>query len=275
MPISIGANIAALQAQRRLGMATDQLGRTYSQLSSGVRITTAGDDAAGLSVADTLRSQRAMTRAAERNANDAISMIAIADGGLLEVSNILSRMGELANQSANGTLSTKQRSALSDEFSALWYEWDRLVNTTTFNSINVLASGLTQTIQVGIDNSTNSTIDVRTVSAIPYTVIGAIPASGVNTAANAQATIDKVKNALSTVSAMRGSFGAVESRIRSAINNLQVAGENFASAESRIRDVDVADASANLTRLTILQQAGAAVLAQANQAPQLALSLLG
>lgn len=274
MAITLGANIAALQSQRRLGLATDQLQKTFTQLSSGLRITSAADDAAGISVADTLRSQGAMARTAQRNANDAISLISVADGGLNEITNIMTRMSELANQSANGTFSNSQRFALDAEFSALWSEWDRIVQVTSFNSISPIYSGAAVSIQVGTDNSTNSSIAVTTVNAQPYSILGALPGSGVSTAAYARGTITRLQAAQSTVAAMRGSFGAVESRMRSAISNLQITGENLAAAASRIRDVDVAEASANLTRLTILQQTGAAVLAQANQTPALALSLL-
>lgn len=273
--ITIGANIAALQSQRRLDMATEQLGNVFSKLSSGLRITSASDDAAGIAVSDSLRAQSSMSRTAQRNANDAVSLIAIADGGLSAISDIATRMFELANQSANGTLSSSQRNALSAEFEALWREWDRTALTTRFNSINLLSGGSSVTIQVGTDNSSSSTINVNTVYAIPYSVLGAIDTNGVISSANALNTISRLQAAQSTISAMRGSFGAMESRMRSAISNLQIAGENFTAAASRIRDVDVAEASANLTRLTILQQASASVLAQANQAPALALSLLG
>ncbi len=275
MAITIGANIAALQSQRRLDMATEQLGNVFSKLSSGLRITSAADDAAGISVSDTLRAQGAMARTAQRNANDAVSLIAVADGGLNAISDIITRMFEVATQSANGTLSSSQRGSLSAEFEALWKEWDRTANTTNFNSIGLLASGGNVSIQVGIDNSSNSTINVAKAFAIPYSVLGAIDTNGVSSTANALDTISRLKAAQSTIASMRGSFGAVESRMRSAISNLQISGENFLAAASRIRDVDVADAAANLARLSILQRSGASVLAQANQSPAIALSLLG
>jgi flagellin len=273
--ITIGANITALQSQRRLDIATEQLGNVFSKLSSGLRITSAADDAAGISVSDTLRSQGAMARTAQRNASDAISLLSLADGGLNAISDIITRMSELANQFANGTLSDNQRSALSEEFTALKDEWERTASSTNFNSIVILdhepVQPVTVTFQVGIDNSSNSKISIQTVEATPAALIGYAPLDIIF----GGSTIQRLKVAQSTVASMRGSFGAVESRMRSAISNLQISGENFTAAASRIRDIDVAEASANLARLSILQQSSASVLTQANQAPALALSLLG
>jgi len=286
MPITLGSNIASLQAQRRLATATDALGRTYERLSSGQRINRASDDAAGLAIADSLKANQRIATVAIRNANDGISTIGIADSALGEIGNVLTRLAELAEQSANGVFSTTQRSALANEFVALASEVERIATTTVFNGVALLSGGNTLTLQVGFNSSSLSQISFTgvqgTLQSLGLANVGvsslsfSINASSIETGQSAaRAALDAVNNAISTLASTRGTLGAVESRLNVAINNLTVARENFASAESRIRDVDVASEAAELTRLGILQQAGAAVLAQANQQPALALSLLG
>ena len=286
MPITIGSNIASLQAQRRLNLATDGLGKTFERLSSGQRINRASDDAAGLAIADSLKANQRIATVAIRNANDGISTIGIADSALGEIGNVLARLAELSEQSANGVFSVVQRSALSNEFIALASEIERIAFTTTFNGVRLLSGGNTLTLQVGFDSASTSQIAFTGVqgtlqalglaatgaSALTYSINSSTIAEGQSAA---RAALDAVNNAISSLASTRGTLGAVESRLSVAINNLTVARENYASAESRIRDVDVAAEAAELTRLGILQQAGAAVLAQANQQPQLALSLLG
>ena len=285
MAVTIGSNIASLQAQRRLSLANDQLGRTYERLSSGQRINRASDDAAGLAIADALRSDMRVAAVAIRNANDGISTIAIADAALSQIGNVLTRMAELAEQSANGVFSVTQRSALQNEFTALASEIERIAVTTEFNGVKLLSSGNQLTLQVGFDSSSISQIafsGVRgtlsalglaqtDVSALSFSISGSTIELGQSAS---RAALDAVNAAIGSLAQTRGTLGAVESRLNVAIANLQVARENFAGAESRIRDVDVASEAAELTRLSILQQAGSAVLAQANQAPALALSLL-
>lgn len=287
MAITINTNVAALNAQRRLGQSTGELRTSFEKLSSGLRIVRAKDDAAGLAIADSLRADGRIASVAIRNANDGVSLISIADGALSEVGNVLSRMAELAEQSANGVLASSQRSALDSEFSALGSEIQRIAVTTTFNGLNLLSGGATVQLQVGFNSSSNSQISFTGVqgtltslglsSGGSAQLIFSLNAAG--TAANGQASalsaLDAVKLAIGSLTTSRGTLGAAESRLSVAVNSLQVARENFASAESQIRDVDVAQEAANLTRLNILQQAGAAVLAQANQQPALALSLLG
>lgn len=287
MAITINTNVAALNAQRRLGNSTQELRTSFERLSSGLRIVRAKDDAAGLAIADSLRADGRIASVAIRNANDGVSLISIADGALSEVGNVLSRMAELAEQSANGVLATSQRSALDSEFSALGSEIQRIAVTTTFNGLNLLSGGATVQLQVGFNSSSNSQISFTGVqgtlgslglaSGNSAQLIYSLNASGA--AANGQAAalsaLDAVKLAIGSLTTNRGTLGAAESRLSVAVNSLQVARENFAAAESQIRDVDVAQEAANLTRLNILQQAGAAVLAQANQQPALALSLLG
>lgn len=285
MAVSLGSNIASLQAQRRLSVATDKLGKTYEKLSSGQRINRASDDAAGLAIADSLRSQARVANIAVRNANDGISTIAIADAALGEIGNVLSRLAELAEQSANGVYSTTQRSALSNEFVALSSEIERIAVTTEFNGVKLLSGGSALVLQVGFNSGSTSQISFTGVqgtlqalglagsgtSSLSFSLNGSSIAEGQSAS---RLTLDAVNSAISSLASTRGTLGAVESRLNVAINNLTVARENFLSAESRIRDVDVASEAAELTRLGILQQAGASVLAQANQQPGLALSLL-
>ncbi len=286
MAITLGSNIASLQAQRRLSNASEQLGQTFERLSSGQRINKASDDAAGLAIADALRARGRVASVAIRNANDGISTIAIADSALSEIGNVLSRLAELAEQSANGVFSVTQRSALANEFVALSSEIERIAVTTQFNGVVLLSGGASVVLQVGFDSGSTSQISFTGVqgtlaslglagtgsSALSYSLNDISITAGQSAS---RLTLDAVNNAISTLASTRGVLGATEARLRVSINNLSVARENFASAESRIRDVDVAAEAAELTRLNILQQAGASVLAQANQQPSLALSLLG
>ena len=285
MAITIGSNIASLQAQRRLGKATDQLGSVYDRLSSGQRINKAADDAAGLAIADSLRAQQRVASVAIRNANDGISTVAIADGALAEIGGVLSRLAELSEQSANGVFSTTQRSALQNEFTALGSEIERIAVTTKFNGVTLLSGTSGIQLQVGFDSASTSQISIANVqgtltslglanagsSALSFSINGTTISEGQSASRQA---LDAVNSAISSLASTRGNLGAAESRLRVSINNLSVSRENFASAESRIRDADVAADAAELTRLGILQQAGAAVLAQANQQPSIALSLL-
>lgn len=286
MAVTIGSNIASLQAQRRLSNSTAKLTTTFERLSSGQRINKASDDAAGLSIADQLRADQRVASVAIRNANDGISLVAIADSALAEVSSVLARMAELAEQSANGVFSTVQRSALSNEFTALASEIERIAVTTEFNGVALLSGNANVVLQVGFDSQSTSQIGFTGVqgtlaalglantgsSALSFSINGASTDAGQSAS---RLALDAVNRAISSLASTRGTLGAAEARLNVAITNLSVARENFASAESRIRDVDVASEAAELTRLGILQQAGAAVLAQANQQPAIALQLLG
>ena len=285
MAITLGSNIASLQAQRSLSQSTDGLSDVYQKLSSGMRINKAADDAAGLAIADSLKANQRIATVAVRNANDGISSITIADSALSEVGNVLSRLGELAEQSANGVYSSQQRSALSNEFVALGSEIERIATTTEFNGVKLLSGGATVTLQVGFNSGSTSQISFSGVSGTLATLgLASSNASALSFSINDVTTtaaqsasrlaLDAVNSAIASLATQRGMLGATESRLDVAITNLTVAKENFASAESRIRDTDVASEAAELTRLNILQQAGASVLAQANQQPQLALSLL-
>ena len=285
MPLSILSNISALRAARQSSLTDYELQKTYQRLSSGLRINTASDDAAGLAIADTLRAQTRIASVALRNANDGISAVAIGGGALDAITSILMRLAELAEQSANGTYSVQQRSPLQAEFAALGSEIERIAQTTKFNGISLISSNGTIQLQVGFDGSQNSTItigqvngDLQALSLAPsnssvftYSIIAGTQSESQAAALTALAA---VQNALDVIGQKRGVLGAAESRLNVAVSNISAARENFAAAESRIRDVDVAFESANLLRLTILQQAGVAVLAQANLSPQIVSTLL-
>lgn len=285
MALTIGNNIASIQAQRKLGLSTQALESVYERLSSGQRINRAADDAAGLAIADNLRASQRVATVAIRNANDGISTVAIADGALAEIGATLSRLAELSEQSANGVFSVVQRSALQNEFVALSSEIERIAITTTFNGVRLLSGVGDIALQVGFDAGSTSQIVIRnvqgTLSALGLAPVGSsvltysISGSSIDVGQSAaRASLDAVNSAITSLASTRGTLGAAESRLKVAINNLSVSRENFAAAESRIRDADVAADAAELTRLGILQRAGAAVLSQANQQPQIALSLL-
>ncbi len=285
MPITIGSNIASLNAQRQVEKSTSRLAQSYERLSSGQRINRARDDAAGLAIAEVLRADQRIASVAIRNANDGISVVAIVDSALAEIGSVLARLAELAEQSANGVFSTTQRSALQGEFEALGSEIERIANTTEFNGVKLLSGASSITFQVGFNSNSNSQVTFQgvqgTLASLGLAATGSTAFSfSINDVTNvagqsaAQLALDAVRNAISSLTNNRGSLGAVESRLQVSINNLSVARENFAAAESRIRDVDVASEAAELTRLGILQQAGTAILAQANQQPALALQLL-
>ena len=272
MALNISTNVSSLNAQRHLESSSTNLNRSLERLASGLRINSAADDAAGLAIADRLRADVRIATQAVRNANDGISAISIGEKALGKTGEILARLSELSSQSATGTVSNSQRSALQEEFTALVSEIDRISNTTTFNSVNLLSAGTTVSLQVGLDGSSDSRISFTTVDG-SSSGIGLSNVS-VSTAEAAQSALGAISSAIATVASRRGSLGSIESRLNTAIANLRVARENFSAAESRIRDADVAEESATLTRTTILQQAGVSVLAQANQQPSLALSLL-
>ncbi len=289
MSINIRTNVASLNAQRNLNAASGRLESSYARLSSGLRITRAADDAAGLAIADRLRADAQIATVGVRNASDGISIIAITDGAMDATSNVLTRMAELAEQSANGVFANTQRSALQGEFEALGSEIQRIAVTTEFNGLKLLSGTGDVTFQVGFDGSVQSQVSYSGVQATLASIgLATVDGSQLSVSVNAQgaatiedsqaaarAALDVVRAAIGSLSTARGSLGAAESRLNVSINNLQVARENFKAAESRIRDVDVAQEAAELTRLNVLQQAGAAILAQANQQPQLALTLLG
>ena len=287
MAISINSNLASVRAQRMLANSSNALGKTYEKLSSGQRINRASDDAAGLAIAASLRVNSKIATVAIRNAQDGISALAVADGALSSIGSVLDRLGELAEQSANGTYSSVQRSALHQEFVALGSEIERIATTTTFNGVNLLASGASAvSFQIGFDSSSLSQIVLDPSGGASLEKLGL---AGTNSStltfslndtttdfaqSAARSALAAVNGAITSLTTLRGTLGTVEARLQSAISNLTTSRENIQAAESRIMDVDVAAEAAELTRLNILQQAGSAVLAQANQQPALAVSLL-
>jgi len=272
MGLRVNNNTLSLNAQRNLMNSTTELGRSMERLSSGLRITRASDDAAGLAISERFRADVRSLSQAQRNANDGISLLQIAEGALNESSGILIRMRELAIQSANGTLGAAERTTLDNEFQALLGEITRVANVTQFNGVAMLdGTAPTVTFQVGANNSANDQISVTGVDA---TATGLALAGDILDVANAQTAITTVDGAIDTLSGLRATFGTAQNRLESTIRSIAVAVENTTAAESRIRDVDVASETANLTKYQVLQQAGVAVLAQANASSGIALSLL-
>lgn len=275
MALFVNTNVSSLNAQRHLDGTGTALSTALERLSSGVRINNAYDDAAGLAIADKLGRDVRVATQAIRNANDGISALSIGEKSLGNVSSILTRLSELASQSASGSITDTQRSAIQNEFAALLSEIGRLQNVTTFNGVQLLSAGTTVALQVGLDGTTNSQISFTTVDGTVSGILSVAQTSiAASSQASAQSALALLTSAIATVAEKRGLLGATESRLLQAIANLQIAKENFSAAEGRIRDADVAEETANLTRASILRQAGVAVLAQANQQPSLALQLL-
>ncbi len=273
MGIRINTNVSSINTRRHLQGSTTAFNKSMEKLSSGLRINRAGDDAAGLAISESLKSDiRALDQAA-RNAADGISLIQTAEGSLDEVSNILLRMKELAEQSLNGTLSNTDRGYLNSEFTALKDEIDRISDSVDFNNVKLLdGSGLTVGIQVGIGTTAADSVAID-LSADIDTVGMGLTAS-VDSYTAAQTAMDQVDAAVSQVVSARGGFGAIQNRLESSIRNINMTSENLAAANSRIRDVDVAQETSNMTSYQILQQAGVAMLAQANTTTSLAMNLL-
>jgi flagellin len=274
MGLRVNTNVASINAQRNLSAVTDRLGNNYRRLSTGLRISTAADDAAGLAISERLRSQVRSLEQAKRNANDGISFVQTAEGALNEVSSILTRLRELAIQSSNGSVSNQDKETLDEEFQSLVSEVNRIGRSTEFNGIKLLdGSASTVSFQVGF--GTTSGIDTLSVSlsaALSTTL--ALNSLDIGSGGATTTAISNIDAAINTISSLRGSLGAVQNRLGSTINNLAVQVENLSAAESRIRDVDVAYETAQLTRNNILQSASISVLSQANSQPQSALQLL-
>jgi flagellin len=275
MGLRINTNVASTIAQRALAAITERLAGNYRRLATGLRISTAADDAAGLAISERLRAQIRSLDQASRHAQDGISLAQTGEGALSEVSDILIRMRELAMQASNGTVSPADRQTLNAEFQQLAEEVDRIGQGTEFNGVHLLdGSTASLTFQVG----TGTTAGVDTLSASLVSVLasdlGIDSLSVVNVGA-ATSSLNAIDDAIDAVSSARGSFGALQNRLESTVRNISVQSENLIAAESRIRDVDVARETAELAKNTILQQAAIAVLVQANQMPQLALKLLG
>ena len=271
MGLRVNTNIFSMTAQRNLSEVSSRLQGNFARLSSGLRIATAADDAAGLVISERMRAQIRSFGAASRNAQDGISLAQTAEGALNEVSGNLTRMRELAVQASNGTLSTADRATLDVEFQALVSEIDRIATSTQFNGISLLDNTNAIDIQVGIDSG--DTISITNVDTQQATL--GLSGAGVTTSTNAGSALALLDTAITSVNDARGSLGAMQNRLQSAFRSILNTRENLSAAESRIRDVDVAFETADLTRNSIMQQAAVSVLAQANVQPQLALNLLG
>ncbi len=274
MALIVNNNIASITAQRNLNISTQQLQGSVARLSSGLRITKASDDAAGLGISETLRAQLRSINQAVRNSNDGISLLQIADGGAGNIGGILARLRELAEQSASGILGSNERSFLDQEFLALRSEIDRISAVTEFNGVKLLsgAENNSLSIQIGFRSSANDTLTLS-LQDLDRTSLN-LTTTNVSTSEAALAALSNIDSAISAVASARANVGSLQNRIDAAVLNLEVANENVSAAESRIRDADIAFETALFTRNQILVSAGTSILAQANTLPQQALSLL-
>ncbi len=277
MGLRIGTNIASMAAQRNLSKTSIEEQKIFSRLASGNRITSAGDDAAGLSISENLHAQVRSLKQAERNANDGISFIQVAEGGLSEVGNILTRLRELSIQASSDTIGDRERGFIDKEYQSLKEEVDRIANVTNFNGtplLNGQANKDSLEFQVGARNNAADRIQF---SVKDYDVrsnklgIAGISAKSISSARD---SIDNLDEAIASVTGARAGLGAMQNKLQSTTNTLAIAKENLANARSRIADADIAEEATAMTQKQILRQAGVSVLAQANAAPQMALKLL-
>ena len=279
MSLFVNTNVSSINAQRQLFDVNDRLNTSFERLSSGFRINSAADDAAGLQISDRLTSQVQGLNQAVRNANDAISLAQTAEGALGEVTTSLQRIRTLAVQSQNGINSSADRLALQKEVSALRTEISRIATDTQFGNVNLLDGNFSAKFLVGANEgqtiSVNlSSTNLGSISGFSATGLG-ITSNDVSTATGASSLLSDIDGAISGIGAVRADLGALQNRFQSTIRNLSNISENLSSARSQIRDTDFATETAELTRNQIIQQASVSVLSQANQRPQTALSLLG
>jgi flagellin len=276
MALRINTNPVSLRAQQNLAKAQGALTSNVERLSSGLRINRAGDDAAGNSISSKLSSDVRGLKQASRNTNDAISVIQTAEGAMNEINGLLTRMRELAVQSSNGgTMTSSERAYIDQEFQLLESEINRIVNVTEFNGQKLIDGNMSSGVnfQVGMNNTANDRI-ILSVADSDSTALG-LNDDVLTSQTGAQAAINALDTAIQSVATSRGTLGTTQNRLTVTLTNLANMHENLSAANSRIKDVDVASESASMTRNQILQQAGVAVLAQANSLPQSALSLIG
>ncbi len=273
MALIVNNNPASIAAQRNLNVNTQGLGRSVERLSSGLRITRAADDAAGLGLSETLRAHIRSINQAVRNSSDGISLTQIADGAAATIGSLLPRLRELASQSSSGTVGATERSYIDQEFVALRSEIDRIASVTEFNG-QALTSGSTIsfTMQVGFKSGTGNTLSMD-LNQLTISALG-ISSVNVSTSANAQSALSNIDSAISAVATARAEYGSLQNRFEATIANLEISSENLTAAESRIRDADIAYETSQFTKNQVLVQTGIAVLAQANTLPQQALALL-
>jgi len=275
MALSLLTNMASLEAQRNVNITQSSLATSVERLSSGMRINHASDDAAGLAISSKLTAELKGLKQASRNANDAISMIQTAEGGLGEVNNLLSRMRELAIEAANGgTVGNSERGAIDTEFQALKSEITRIVNVTTYNGQALLQGGASAglSFQVGAFNTSNDHV-VLTISSIDISQLS-ISSSDVTSQTSSQDAIGALDDAIESIAITRANIGASQNRLVTTVDNLSISYNNLSAANGRILDTDISEESANLTAKNILLQAGVSVLAQANSQPQVIMQLL-
>ena len=272
MGLRVNQNIAAFNSYRNLSITDGQMAKSLEKLSSGFRINRAADDAAGLAISEGLRSQVGGLKVAVRNSQDGVSVVQTAEGALTETHSILQRMRDLAVQAANdGSLDTNAKAAADSEYQQLALELDDISSKTSFNGVKLLDGSFNKAFQVGANANDTLTVDL-TAAVDSATLLGTV--GDLTSAANATTAIDAVDLAIGKVSTARAGLGATQNRLEHKINNLNVAVENLSASESRIRDTDMALEMVSFTRSQILSQAGTAMLAQANQAPQNVLQLL-
>jgi flagellin len=286
MAAIINTNLLSLDAQRNTAQTQNSLAMAMQRLSSGLRVNSAKDDAAGLAIASRMEAQVRGMNVAQRNANDGISLAQTADGALSQVTNNLQRMRELAVQARNATNTSADRDSLDQEFGQLAQEIQRVLGGTAFNGKNIIgADAGTQTFQIGANTTSNDSIDITTVNMTTDTTITAVAGTdntgasravidNTSTPSTIATVIDNIDTALTTVNTQRSVMGAAQNRFDAVVSNLQVSVENQSAAKSRITDADFAAETANLSRAQILQQAGTAMIAQANQLPSQVLTLL-
>ncbi len=273
MPQTINTNVASLNAQRNLNTSQSSLATSMERLSSGLRVNSAKDDAAGLAIAERMNAQVRGMNVAIRNANDAISLAQTAEGALGKLSDMMQRMRELAVQAANATNDAGDRANLDAEYQALAEEVTRTVSSSRFNGLAILAGDAgAQVFQVGANSGDSVTVTTTDMSG--NADITAVTGGDLTTAANAGTAMDAIDTALDTINTERALYGATQNRFEAVITTLQVAAENQAAARGRIMDADFAAETSNMSRAQILQQAGTAMVAQANQLPQQVLQLL-
>jgi flagellin len=266
MSLRINTNVEAFNAHRQLSGTSEKLGKAMERLSSGYRINRAADDAAGLAISEKLQGQIGGLDQAQRNAQDAISLVQTAEGNLQEVHSMLQRVRELAVQYKNGSLSANDKAAIQSEVNMLASEVERIGASAQFNGILLLSSAANITFQVGAQDGEVITVSTISLGASANPSVFQLTANG--------ADISEIDAAIDSISAQRAQFGAVQNRLEHTLSNLAVYQENLTASESRIRDVDMAAEMVNFTKLQILQQSGTAMLAQANQTPQSVLQLL-
>jgi len=275
MALVINHNLSSITAQRNLAGTGRSLSKAFERVSSGLRVNSAADDAAGLGVAENLEAASRSARVAMRNTNDGISVVQTAEGATSEVSNILKRMRELAVQSSSETLESTERAYVQDEYSALASEVDRIAQVTEFNGLKLTNNSNTAlSVQVGVNNTTNDRISIS-MGDLRSTTLGVDTTSmSLNSSGSAQSAISTIDTALNSVNGYRSAYGAVQNRLTDSLVNLEVYSENLVSAESRIRDADFAHETAEMAKLQIMQQAGLSVLSQTGAAQQGVLSLI-